>query len=184
MALTRARPVAGDTALFGEIETDISEILSLPRDPAKIAKDVAEMRALLETEKPPRDAWDMKLVPGGIIDLEFIAQFAVLTGNVEGPIIAHSTAEVLTKLKAGFAAPVVTDQLVGAANLYTELTQIIRLCLNSDTRREDFPPGLGDLLCRACDLPDLGRVETHLEDTAKSVRKTFNAVLRDAQRKN
>ncbi len=41
------------------------------------------MRALIEKEKPPRDLWDIKLIPGGLIDLEFIAQVAVITGQVE-----------------------------------------------------------------------------------------------------
>ena len=40
------------------------------------------MRAMIEKEKPPRDLWDLKLIPGGLIDLEFIAQVAVLTGGM------------------------------------------------------------------------------------------------------
>jgi [glutamine synthetase] adenylyltransferase / [glutamine synthetase]-adenylyl-L-tyrosine phosphorylase len=183
MALTRARPVAGDPTFFAEIEQDVSEILALPRDAAKIAKDVTDMRAMIESEKPPSDAWDLKLVAGGIIDLEFIAQFAVLTGNVDGPIIAQSTAEVLTNLKPDFADPAITDGVVEAARLYTAITQIIRLCLNGDVKREDFPPGLGDLLCRACDLPDLDHVEAQLGETAQSVRKTFDDLLRGARKK-
>jgi glutamate-ammonia-ligase adenylyltransferase len=47
-----------------------------PRDAAKIFADAVEMRKLIEAEKPPRDLWDLKLVPGGLIDLEFIAQCA------------------------------------------------------------------------------------------------------------
>jgi glutamate-ammonia-ligase adenylyltransferase len=183
MALTRARPVAGDPSFFAEIEQDVSEILALPRDAAKIAKDVTEMRAMIESEKPPSDAWDLKLVAGGIIDLEFIAQFAVLTGNIDGPIIAQSTAEVLANLKPDFADPATTDGVVEAARLYTGITQVIRLCLNGDVKREDFPPGLGDLLCRACDLPDLDRVEAQLGETAQSVRKTFDDLLRGARKK-
>src|SRR5690606_27721377 len=84
MALTRARVVAGDGDLAAEIEAEVAEILGLLRDPAKVAKDAREMRALIEEEKPPHDAWDLKLVPGGLIDLEFIAQVAVLTGCVAG----------------------------------------------------------------------------------------------------
>ncbi len=177
MALTRARPVAGDETLFAEIEEDVSDILAMSRDPAKIAKDVVDMRAMIEAEKPPSDAWDLKLVAGGIIDIEFIAQFAVLTGNVDGPANAQPTAEVLEKLKPDFAEPAVTDNLVEAAHLYTGITQIIRLCLNGDVKREDFPPGLSELLCRACDLPDMERVESQLAETAQSVRKTFDVLL-------
>lgn len=182
MAVSRARPVAGDVAFFAEIEKDVVEILDLPRDKTKIAKDVSEMRALIEGEKPPRDDWDLKLVPGGIIDLEFIAQFAVLTGNIDGPVIAQSTAEVLSKLNSDLVDPATADTLVEAANLYTGVTQLIRLCLNGDVKREDFPPGLGELLCRSCDLPDLMRVESHLQETSKSVRKIFDKLLRSAQK--
>ncbi|MBZ9654988.1 bifunctional [glutamine synthetase] adenylyltransferase/[glutamine synthetase]-adenylyl-L-tyrosine phosphorylase [Phyllobacterium lublinensis] len=181
MALTRARPVAGDATFFDEIEKNISDILTLPRDVAKIAKDVAEMRAMIEAEKPPSDAWDLKLVAGGIIDLEFIAQFAVLTGNVDGSITAQPTAEVLTRLNPDFSDPATTDSLVEAAHLYTGITQIIRLCLNGDVKREDFPPGLSELLCRACDLPDLERVESQLAETAQSVRRTFDTLLKSAR---
>ena len=57
------------------------------------------MRAMIEKEKPPRDLWDFKLIPGGLIDLEFIAQFAVLTGNVgNGAARPTSTAENLSRL--------------------------------------------------------------------------------------
>jgi glutamate-ammonia-ligase adenylyltransferase len=139
------------------------------------------MRAMIEAEKPPSDAWDLKLVAGGIIDIEFIAQFAVLTGNVEGPANGQPTAEVLAKLKPDFANPATIDGLVEAAHLYTGITQIIRLCLNGDVKREDFPPGLSELLCRACDLPDLERVESQLAETAQSVRKTFDALLKQAR---
>jgi glutamate-ammonia-ligase adenylyltransferase len=182
MALTRARPVAGDTAFFAEIEQEVTDILALGRDTARIAKDVIDMRALIETEKPPRDAWDLKLLPGGIIDLEFIAQFAVLTGNVKGPVIAQSTAEVLGKLNPALVDPAITDDLVQAANLYTDVTQLIRLCLDNDTRPEDFPPGLGELLCRACDLPDIERVESQLAETAQTMRKTFDRLLRSMRK--
>ena len=53
-----------------------------PHDRAKVMAEAVEMRAMIEKEKPPRDLWDLKLVPGGLIDLEFIAQVAVLTGGV------------------------------------------------------------------------------------------------------
>jgi [glutamine synthetase] adenylyltransferase / [glutamine synthetase]-adenylyl-L-tyrosine phosphorylase len=182
MALSRARPVAGDTSFFEEIEKDVLEILALPRDMAKIARDVAEMRSLIGKEKPPRDEWDLKLIAGGIIDLEFIAQFAVLTGNVDGPVIAQSTAEVLGKLNPALADPSKADALVDAANLYTGVTQLIRLCLNGEVKREDFPPGLIEQLCRSCDAPDLKRLESQLRDTSKAVRKTFEAVLKDARK--
>nr|WP_244490956.1 bifunctional [glutamine synthetase] adenylyltransferase/[glutamine synthetase]-adenylyl-L-tyrosine phosphorylase [Paramesorhizobium deserti] len=183
MALTRARPVAGDEGLLAHVASEIDAILALPRDPAKTAKDVVEMRALIEKEKPPRDLWDLKLKPGGIIDLEFIAQFAGLTGNVEMKHRSTATDDVLAHLAPTFAEPSVSDELVDAHRLYTRLSQTIRLCLTGKVESDDLPPGLADLLCRAAELPDLKRVESHLEQVAKGVRKQFDALMRGAMRK-
>ena len=44
---------------------------------------------MIEKEKPPRDLWDIKLIPGGLIDLEFIAQVAVLERTGETASSGH-----------------------------------------------------------------------------------------------
>ena len=81
----RARWSRGDAALAREVEAEVDGRPRPCRATApRSAAEAAEMRALIEKEKPPRDIWDVKLVPGGLIDLEFIAQVAVLTGRVEG----------------------------------------------------------------------------------------------------
>jgi glutamate-ammonia-ligase adenylyltransferase len=178
MALTRARPVAGDETLMCEVAAEIDAVLAMPRDADKIIGDVGEMRALIEKEKPPRDVWDLKLKPGGIIDLEFIAQTAVLTGKVAGERRSTSTAEILADLDPDFAAPSVADDLVAAHTLYSALMQLIRLCLTGEARHEDLPPGLVDLLCRTSDLPDLASTEANVDETARTVRAHFEALLR------
>src|SRR5690606_3842589 len=58
MALTRARPVAGDEAFRATVEADVAEILARPRDAAKVFSDAAEMRRTIAEEKPPRDICD------------------------------------------------------------------------------------------------------------------------------
>ena len=75
LALTRARVVTGPASLRREIGTTIKEVLSRPRDRAKVAEDVRAMRAKIADDKGSADVWDLKQVRGGLIDLEFIAQF-------------------------------------------------------------------------------------------------------------
>ncbi len=70
--------ICGEPSLVEEAETVVREIVALSRDRAKIARDVREMRDLIEQEKPARDIWDFKLIPGGLIDIEFLAQFLAL----------------------------------------------------------------------------------------------------------
>ncbi|MDR7031742.1 bifunctional [glutamine synthetase] adenylyltransferase/[glutamine synthetase]-adenylyl-L-tyrosine phosphorylase [Mesorhizobium sp. BE184] len=178
MALARARAVAGDESLCGEIETEVAAILSQPRDAAKIRAEAADMRALIQKEKPAQDAWDIKLVPGGLIDLEFIAQVAVLTGQVDGEIRTTGTGEILSRLDPKFADPGIRDELSAAYSLYLTLTQIIRLCLTGSFQKDDVPPGLADLLLAATDLPDMKVLEAHLKETSRKVRKDFDLLLR------
>jgi glutamate-ammonia-ligase adenylyltransferase len=182
MALTRARVVSGDAALAAEIEAEVTAVLAMPRDRAKTVAEAVEMRALIEKEKPPRDIWDIKLVPGGLIDLEFIAQVAVLTGSVEGEGRATGTASTLARLSPGFADGQTRQDLVEAWSLYLSLTQMIRLCLTGHFEREDSPPGLIDLLLAATDLPDIKVLEAHLKDTAAQVRVHFDRLLAKKRR--
>lgn len=178
MALTRARPIYGDADLIGFIEAEIEAILALPRDRAKIAHDVQEMRALIYQEKPPADDWDFKLKKGGIIDLEFIAQFAALVGAETKTPRPVGTAEALGELATSFAAPAQSDRLVEAHHFYTNLSQMIRLCLGRDAKREEFIPGMVDLICRAAEMPDMERIEHYLKELSRDVQHSFEQLIK------
>lgn len=178
MALTRARPVTGDPTLSVAIEKEVREILALPRDKAKIARDAVEMRELIGQEKPPRDLWDLKLMAGGLIDLEFIAQYAVLTGQVAENAHMTGTGDVLAHLASSLADAQPRQELVDAHHLYAGLTQIIRLCLTGPFERDDAPPGLRDLLLGVTDLPDFAVLEAHVKETSRKVREIFDLLLR------
>ena len=67
------------------VEKAIRDVLTRPRDRAKIATDVRDMRARIEKEKGARDIWDLKQVRGGLVDLEFIAQHLQLVHAAANP---------------------------------------------------------------------------------------------------
>jgi glutamate-ammonia-ligase adenylyltransferase len=170
--------VVGDEAFVARVEREVETIVARPRDAAKLAKDAREMRTLIEQEKPPRDIWDLKLIPGGLIDLEFIAQVAMLCGKVTGAERPTGTAETLSRLAPDFAGPQIVQELFRSHSLYSTLTQIIRLCLTGPLDPDDIPPGLVDLLLRDTDLPELGVLEAHVKETSRQVRKDFDLLLR------
>ncbi|WJH39432.1 bifunctional [glutamine synthetase] adenylyltransferase/[glutamine synthetase]-adenylyl-L-tyrosine phosphorylase [Aliirhizobium terrae] len=180
MALTRARLVCGDESLTGEAKAIIAEVLSVKRDVKNIAKDVAEMRALIETEKPPRDSWDLKLIPGGLVDIEFIAQYLRLVAPAKGvaaDTYGFSTAEALKALGAGLLPPADLETCLEALRLFTELSQIIRLCVEGAFEAEDAPAGLVERICRAGDCPDLGTLEGEVRRLSEDVRKVFGRLV-------
>src|SRR5205814_8344829 len=96
LALTRARVVSGPPALDKRVEKVIKDVLCRPRATETIAGDVVEMRTAIAAEKGDRDRWNLKYVAGGLIDLEFIAQYLQLVHAAERPeILDTSTARAL-----------------------------------------------------------------------------------------
>lgn len=176
MALTRARLVSGDESLIDEAKAIIGEVLAAKSDIAKIAADVVEMREMIDKEKPPRDIWDFKLIPGGLIDIEFIAQHLRLIASAKGVEIdtyGFSTAEALDVLGEKLMPPADLDTCKQALRLFTELSQVIRLCVDGPFDPKDAPAGLLDRVCRAGDCPDIKTLEGQVKQISKEVRKVF-----------
>lgn len=79
-ALTRARYCAGDSAIGDAFEQIRHEVLSQPRDAAKLRADVVAMRQRMHDGHPNRSQlFDLKHDSGGIVDVEFMVQYLVLT---------------------------------------------------------------------------------------------------------
>jgi glutamate-ammonia-ligase adenylyltransferase len=179
LALTRARVVSASPALRARIETLIREVLRRERDPAKIARDVREMRAMIGKEKGEGDRWDLKYAAGGLIDIEFAAQFLVLVHAAKHPtIVDPNTVRVLEEAQAlNLIAAADGELLRAAAKLYHDLTQLLRLCLSGRFDPKTAGPGLLALLARAGGLPDFTTLEAHLADTQARVRGVFKRVV-------
>ncbi len=82
MALCRARPLTGSPALRARVRERIVKILSLPKAPHTIRVDAATMRRDIAQHKPPAGPLDIKLGPGGLVDLEFAVHTLQLTHHI------------------------------------------------------------------------------------------------------
>lgn len=71
MALTRARAIFGSPAARAEVEAVIDEVLHRERDPATLTADIVKMRGEIAKHKPPSGPFDVKLIGGGLVDVEF-----------------------------------------------------------------------------------------------------------------
>jgi glutamate-ammonia-ligase adenylyltransferase len=179
MALTRARPISGPPELRARVETAIRDVLVRPRDRARTAADVREMRGRIEKEKSTTDIWDLKQVRGGLVDIEFMAQHLQLVHAAARPdILDQNTVQALRKLNAaGFLEARHADVLIPAARLVNNLTQVLRLCLDGPFRPDTAPDGLKDLLAKAGELPDFRRLEDDLARTLADVAALFYEVV-------
>lgn len=176
LALTRARAIAGDQMFLQQLEDEVTAIIALKRDRKSVVHDVREMRVLIEKEKPPLNIWDFKTMRGGQVDLEFIAQFSLICHQSEF-VIGRTTGEVLERLPQSFLDISSVGELHHAYRIYTNLSQMMRLCLNDKLDPVDMPPGLADLLQRTVGEPDLGHVESLIAEMANSVGTLFDQVI-------
>jgi glutamate-ammonia-ligase adenylyltransferase len=184
MALTRARVVSASTPEFAaRVEEAIRTVLCRPRDRNLVAGDVVEMRKAIAIEKGDGERWDLKYVAGGLIDIEFIAQYLQLVHAASHPeILAASTARVLDQAwRLGLIAVEDAEVLRQAVRLYHNLTQTLRLCLPGPFDPEAAAPGLLALLARAADLPDFATLDAFIGEIEGKVRASFTRIL-DAPR--
>jgi len=179
LALTRARVITGPPELTRKVEAAIRDTLMRPRDRAAVAKDVLDMRARIAAEKGTDNVWDLKQVRGGLVDLEFIAQYLQLMHAAAHPeVLDQNTLAALRKLTAaGVIPPADADRLIAATRLIHNLTQILRLCLEEAFDPATAPVGLQALLARAGESPDLGSLERELRETLTGVQEVFSRLI-------
>jgi [glutamine synthetase] adenylyltransferase / [glutamine synthetase]-adenylyl-L-tyrosine phosphorylase len=179
MALTRARVIAGDAALADEIETAIGATLSAKRDRAILVKDVRGMRALIAQEKGDADPWDLKLVSGGLLDIEFIAQFLVLAWAHDRPGIRDvSTRAVIARAGAeGLLSPARAEALTNAHRLFTDATQIMRLAVDGPFDPALAADGVKRRIAGAAALPDFDALAGAILEAREKVREVFRETL-------
>jgi glutamate-ammonia-ligase adenylyltransferase len=182
MALSRARVVSAPPAFRKKVEAAISKALRSERDPGIVARDVLEMRQAIADERGDTERWDIKNAAGGLIDIEFLAQYFALVHAAEHPdLLDTQTARLLEKARALALLNKADGELLrDAARLYHDLTQVLRLCVNGPFDPAKASPGLLALLARAGGLPDFATLNAHLADTEAKVRECFSRLLGEA----
>jgi [glutamine synthetase] adenylyltransferase / [glutamine synthetase]-adenylyl-L-tyrosine phosphorylase len=179
MALTRARVISSSPPLQARIEKTIRDVLTRPREREIIANDVLEMRRAIGEEKGEDDIWDLKYAAGGLIDIEFIAQYLQLVHAADKPdLLSVSTLQVLENaVKLGVLPSAAADVLRSAVRLYHDLTQILRLCVSAKFVPATAGEDLLRMLARAGDAPNFSVLEARVHEIQIDVRGIFIELL-------
>jgi glutamate-ammonia-ligase adenylyltransferase len=162
-----------------EIERIIRDVLMRLRDALTVATDVADMRRAVALEKGEDDVWDLKYAAGGLVDIDFIAQYLQLVHAAEKPdILDVSTQQVLDNAaRLGVLPPSSAEILRAATRLYHDLTQILRLCVVGAFDPETAGEDLLRVMARAGDAPDFSSLEARVCETQIEVRRIFSALI-------
>ena len=179
MALTRARPVAGDTGLRQKILATIEAVLRMARDPRRLVADVADMRRRIADEHPRPSPWDLKYRRGGLIDLEFIAQYLMLREAAARPQVLHrATAAALSALAAEGALPQSAEgQLSPALRLLRQMQALLTLVGESGAQEGDIPEPDAATLVRCAGAVDFAELDADITAATAEVRRWYRLLI-------
>jgi [glutamine synthetase] adenylyltransferase / [glutamine synthetase]-adenylyl-L-tyrosine phosphorylase len=159
LALTRARPVAGNADLCADIETFRTNLLARPRDKAAVLKDVTDMRVRLAAAKSPTGLWDAKTGAGRMMDVELVAQAgALLSGSCKRDVAAGLQGAVA----CGWLVAAEAEELRSAYVLYWTVQTAARLLSSAALETENLGEGGGNFLCRSTEMDTLDAVQVAL----------------------
>ncbi|MCC7017691.1 MAG: bifunctional [glutamine synthetase] adenylyltransferase/[glutamine synthetase]-adenylyl-L-tyrosine phosphorylase [Rhodospirillales bacterium] len=182
MALTRARAIAGPEQLRARVAEAIRRVLTRPRDPVRLLKDAAEMRARMAAEHPAGLLWDVKHLGGGLVDVEFVVQcLQLLNAHAHPEILDSGTAEALEKISAaGLLAPADATTLRDALALWQALQAVLRLTLDPIPGGEGgagFPEPLKRRLALVGGVADFVALEARMRALADAAAEVFRRLI-------
>jgi len=179
LALTRARVVWATSPGFAQDAAGAVEAaLRRPRERARVAADVREMRELMARERPPKGFWDLKLSPGGLVDIEFAAQHLQLVHAALGGPLRPNTAQALAALRdAGLATERTITALENAWRLQQNVTQLLKVALEDGADPDEEPKALRALLARAGGARDFRGLKARLTAARKAAHDAYEMVV-------
>lgn len=173
MALTRLRVISGDAELGVALTAEKEAILSMPRAADTVCQDAWEMRDRLLRDRPPKHDFDLKLVQGGMIDIEFLVQ----TAQLLRPDLAWGDRTVASALdmatQAGLFSETEKETLNHAYHCMSGLLAFQRVALSGPTRAEDWPDVLKKRAAKALDCTDFSEVVSCLEEEKSAIWNIF-----------
>jgi len=164
MALTRARAVFGSPAARGAITAIVDRVLAGDHQSHDVVADARKMRADMAAHKPAKGPLDAKLLPGGLVDLEFAVHVTQLTHRTGFAPNLRTAIELL--VAQGLLAP-------GMAAAHDTLTRLL-VTLRLVAPDAQLPPAATQaLIARALQVPDWAAVVASLDATRQEVAECW-----------
>ena len=170
LALTRARPVAGDASLMSDIEAIRMDVLTTSRDPAKVVADAQDMRDRLAAAGRVGEGLDAKEGPGRMKDIELLAETAALIAGVPARDV---TGQLESGVSLGWIGPDDARVLANAHHLYGRLNHATRLLTDRRLDLEEIGQGGRAFIAREADVAD----SADLAAKSESLRAQCAAII-------
>ncbi|MBW0158768.1 glutamine-synthetase adenylyltransferase [Sedimentimonas flavescens] len=174
LALTRARPVAGDPGLAADVEAVRVAVLAAKGGDPKVMPDLAEMRARIFAAKAPDGAWEAKIGPGRLQDIELLAQSFALRG---GEPARRVEPQLRIGPRLGLCSKEEGERLASAYRFLWRLQAGGRLLTDKPLDMEAIGEGGQSFLLREVGVDSLEALAERLERTTSEVAVIVEAAL-------
>jgi glutamate-ammonia-ligase adenylyltransferase len=154
-------------------------VLARPRDLDKLLIDVDDMRKRIADEHRVTPIWHVKHLRGGMVDIEFIAQYLQLREAAANPTVLDvNTITALTKLVTAQAlAANAADELVKALTLWRDVQALLKLTAEEPFDEEAASPALKALLAAGGGSADFAALKENMEVTANRAFALYDAII-------
>jgi glutamate-ammonia-ligase adenylyltransferase len=125
--------------------------------------------------------WDVKYIAGGLVDVEFIAQYLQLRHAAEKPeVLDTNTNRALDKLGgAGLIDSDTAKMLAEGGKLWRTIQGMLRFTVEGTFDEETATTGLKAALMQATGMDDFQDLKDHMAETAKQIRAAFIDLVGD-----
>jgi len=170
-SLLKARVILGNEKLSERLKFILETYIFKGINREKIRQDILEMRKKMHIrESGLKKGYNIKLMDGGIVDIEFIVQFLQLVHCEKNPeIFTPSTISAIEKLKnSGIIEKEMADHLSSAYIFFRDIERALRLYY----QREE------DMLNEEVMDNILPIMKKKVEDLSKEIEKNRNMIRR------
>ncbi len=142
-AMTRARFVLGSDSLRQRFDEMRRAVITAPRDPQALSREIVEMRQKVRSAHPIRGGkFDVKHSVGGMVDAEFAVQFLVLSQAAQHPELVDNVGNIALLQRAEMAGLLPDGVGQRAAIAYRELRRVQHRARLNEEPTQVTPPAL------------------------------------------
>ena len=139
------------------------------------------MRRRIADEHKRPSPWDLKNRRGGLIDLEFIAQYLMLREAAARPQVLHrASADALRALgEAGALPPGAEQELSAAAALLRQVQALLTLIGEPGADGDAFPEPDAATLARCAGAVDFAQLDADITAATARVRRWYERLIEE-----
>ena len=168
MALTRARPVYGSEEARREVKAIVNQRLRSPRDHAGLLQDAIKMRGDIARHKPARGSFDVKLVDGGLVDLEF----AVHVNQLGHHLGIHP--RLRTAIRSQVSGGLMDAAMIGAHATLSRMLIVLRML---SPHCHEPAPGQRRVIAQACGFDEWEALVAAYGAARDAVRQAWQTAI-------